>query len=160
MGSLLDVSAGDEIEAKIRSIVRSEKIEINSLKTQKKGSAVTANLEIKLPKNLTVDQASKTSDKLKAKLIENIATLQYVAIQIASHEVETAYYEPGFGRSYTWQRRGRFKKESTDPEGQGPGGFCVCEKCGYKAKHEKGIPCSQLKCPTCKTELIRQEGNK
>ena len=54
--SLLDVSAGEEIEEKIKTIAKMQNIEIDSLKTQKKGSAVTANLEIKLPNNLSVDK--------------------------------------------------------------------------------------------------------
>jgi len=53
---LLDVSAGEEIEEKIKTIAKMQNIEIDSLKTQKKGSAVTANLEIKLPNNLSVDK--------------------------------------------------------------------------------------------------------
>jgi divalent metal cation (Fe/Co/Zn/Cd) transporter len=57
--SLLDVSAGEEIENKIKEIIQRENIEVSSLKTQKKGSVVTANLEIKLPSNLSVKEAEK-----------------------------------------------------------------------------------------------------
>jgi hypothetical protein len=40
--------------------------------------------------------------------------------------------------------------------GGGPGGMCVCLKCGYKTPHERGVPCSSLKCPNCKTNLQRK----
>ncbi|GAI15250.1 unnamed protein product, partial [marine sediment metagenome] len=90
--SLLDVSAGEETEEKIKSIARAQDIEIDSLKTQKKGSAVTANLEIKLPSNLNVEEATKISNSLREKLIKAIEDLQYVAIQIRSHEIETGFY--------------------------------------------------------------------
>ena len=154
--SLLDISASPETEEKIKSIVSMQNIEIDSLKTQKKGSAVTANLEIKLPSSLTVEEAVKTSEDLKGKLIKEVERLSYVAIQIKSHEVSTGYYKPAFGRSFGWQRRGKFKEEIKESKGGGPGGYCVCPKCGYKFIHERGTPCSKFECPKCKSNLIRE----
>jgi len=156
MDSLLDVSAGDEIEEKIKSIAQVQNIEMSCLKTQKKGSATTANLEIKLPSNLNVEQATKISNDLRKKLIKEIETLQYVAIQIMSHEIETGFYKPDFGKSFGWQRRGRFAQETEKAEGKGPEGDCVCPKCNYKKPHERGIPCSKLKCPNCNINLERK----
>ena len=154
--SLLDVSAGPKIEEKIKSIVKAQNIEISSLKTQKKGSAITANLEIELPSNLSVEEATKTSDNLREKLMKEIENLSYVAIQIKSHEVETGFYKPAFGRGFGWQRKGRFRGEIETAKGGGPGGYCVCPKCGYKIPHQRGIPCSQLLCPKCKINLVRE----
>ena len=154
--SLLDVSAGEEIEEKIKTIAKTQNIEITSLKTQKKGSAVTANLEIKLPRNLNVEEATKISNSLREKLIKGIESLQYVAIQITSHEVETGFYKPAFGRGFGWQRRGRFRGEIETAKGGGPGGYCICPKCGYKITHERGVPCSTLECPKCKINLVRE----
>lgn len=37
----------------------------------------------------------------------------------------------------------------------GPGGFCVCPGCGLIERHERGIPCSQVMCPSCKTPMTR-----
>jgi cation diffusion facilitator family transporter len=154
--SLLDVSAGEEIESEIKSIAKTQNVEISSLKTQKKGSAVTANLEINLPSSLSVEEATKISNNLREKLIQAIERLQYVAIQIVSHEIETGFFKPAFGRGFGWQRRGRFKSEIPEAIGQGPGGYCVCPDCGYKTSHQRGIPCSDLKCPTCGTNLKRE----
>ncbi len=154
--SLLDVSAGEEIEEEIRTIAKNQNIEITSLKTQKKGSAVTANLEIQLPSNLNVEEATKVSKSLREELINAIESLQYVTIQITSHEVETGFYKPAFGRSFGWQRRSRFKGEVKEATGGGPGGYCVCSKCGYKIPHERGVPCSTLECPNCKINLVRK----
>jgi len=154
--SLLDVSAGEEIEEKIKTIAKTQNIEISSLKTQKKGSVITANLEIKLPSNLSVEEATKTSDNLREKLMEEIENLSYVAIQIKSHEVETGFYKPAFGRGFGWQRRGRFRGKVEEAGGRGPGGFCVCPKCGYRVEHQSGVPCSTLTCPNCKI-LLRRE---
>jgi len=154
--SLLDVSAGEEIEKKIKSIIKTKNIEISSLKTQKKGSALTANLEIKLSSNLSVEEATKISNNLREKLINEIESLQYVVIQIKSHEVETGFYKPVFGKEFGWQKRGRFKDEIEEAAGKGPSGYCVCSKCGYKISHQRGIPCSDLECPKCHIKLIRE----
>lgn len=155
-GSLLDVSAGEEIEKTIKEIAKKENIEIISLKTQKKGSAATANMEIVLPSNLKVEEATKISEKLREKLIKGIESLQYVVIQITSHEVESSFYKPAFGKSFGWQRRGKFKENIEEAIGKGPDGKCVCPKCGYSVSHERGVPCGTLKCPRCNVNLERK----
>ena len=154
--SLLDVSAPPEIEEKIKEVAKNQGIEVESLKTQKKGSAITANLEINLPKDLSVEEATKISETLRKKLIAEIENLTYVAIQIKSHEVETGFYKPLWGRGFGWQRRGRFRGKVSEAKGMGPGGFCVCPKCKYKTTHQAGIPCSTLFCPHCKIPLKRE----
>lgn len=155
-GSLLDVSAGDEIENTIKEIAKNENVEIISLKTQKKGSASTANLEINLPSNLKVEEASIISNNLRDKLINSIESLQYVVIQISSHEIESSFYKPSFGKSFGWQRKGRFKEKIEKAIGKGPDGKCICPKCGYNIPHKRGIPCSTLKCPKCNLNLERK----
>ena len=154
--SLLDVSAGEEIENEIKKIAEKEGVEISDLKTQKRGSIITANLEIKLPKDLTVDEATRISNKLRDKLIRNMSNLKYVSIQIKSHKVSTGFYKSWFGRGFGWQRRGRMKETIKEAKGLGPGGYCICPKCEYKIKHERGIPCSTLRCPKCNVRLIRK----
>lgn len=37
----------------------------------------------------------------------------------------------------------------------GPGGQCVCPKCGTKAAHQVGVPCYQQKCPKCGSRMTR-----
>ncbi|MGO9313099.1 MAG: NifB/NifX family molybdenum-iron cluster-binding protein [Syntrophobacteraceae bacterium] len=37
----------------------------------------------------------------------------------------------------------------------GPGGFCVCPKCGAKKQHGRAIPCSQVLCPACQSSMTR-----
>ena len=154
--SLLDVSAGSEIEGNIKSIAEKENIKIDSLKTQRKGSIITANLEITLPSNLKVNEATKLSEDLRKKLVEKIENLTYIAIQIKSHQVETGFYKPSLGHSFGWQRKGRFKNEIKKASGKGPDGFCICPKCDYKVTHKSGIPCSTLKCPNCLISLERK----
>ena len=37
----------------------------------------------------------------------------------------------------------------------GPGGQCVCPKCGHKESHERGHPCLEIKCPECGSYMTR-----
>jgi cation diffusion facilitator family transporter len=144
--SLLDVSAGPDIEEKIKSIVKERGIEMDSLKTQKKGSAISTNLEIKLPSNLKIEEATIFSESLREELMK----------EIKSHEIETRFYRPAFGKGFGWQRREKFNKIFEETEGKGPGGWCVCPKCGNKYPHRKGVPCSELQCPKCEINLERK----
>ena len=38
----------------------------------------------------------------------------------------------------------------------GRGGFCICPQCGSRQQHERGIPCSQLRCPACQGAMTRE----
>jgi len=158
--SLLDVSAGEKIDNRIKQIIEKQNITVSEIKTQKKGSAITANIEIKLPEKLTVNEASTISEKLKRKLIDSIEPLEYIAIQIKSHKVTDSFFKSksdfGIGKAIGWKRKQRFKDEIKSAKGAGPEGYCICPKCGYKQKHIRGAPCSTIKCPKCKTNLTRK----
>ncbi len=41
--------------------------------------------------------------------------------------------------------------------GLGPGGNCVCPKCGTVAQHKRGAPCTQQKCPKCGSNMTREQ---
>ena len=153
--SLLDVSAGKEIETKIIEVIKENEIELSELKTQKKGSALTANIEIKLPSKLSVDEATKKSDKLRDNLIDKISSLVYVSIQIKSSDISSGFYKPKFGHGFGWNKKGRFTGEIKKAKGLGPGGACKCPKCGYEQKHIRGQPCTKTKCPKCNVKMIR-----
>ncbi len=161
--SLLDASAGEEIENKIKNIVENHGIDIGEIKTQKKGSAITANLEITLPKDTKIDEATKISENLKKELIESLESLEYVVIQIKAHELTSMSFEPrgidskiSFTRGLRWQKKGKFEGKLKEAEGKGPEGYCVCHNCKYKQKHEKGTPCSKIKCPKCGKTMRRE----
>ncbi len=155
--SLLDASAGKEIENDIRAIAARKNVEIESLKTQKKGAALTADLKIILPVAMAVAEASKISDDLRQNLMKEIASLAYVSIEIKSHQVESGFYKPQFGKGFGWQRQGKFKTDDSE-QGRGPGGECACKKCGYRAAHQSGVPCATIKCPQCDLFLERENG--
>ena len=161
--SLLDVSAGDKIEKEIKNISQLEKIRISNLKTQKRGSAVTANIEILLSDELPVKEAYAISENLRKKLLNKIESLTYVIIAVKNYNVTSSSYRPiktisklGFGSGFSWQGKGKFKDKIKEAAGQGPNGKCVCPKCGYAQEHQRGIPCSTIKCSYCNSNLERR----
>ncbi len=152
--SLLDASAGEEVENEIRSVVKNMGIELSELKTQKKGSVVTANLKITLPSNIPVEEASKISETLRDRLIDEVGNLEYVSIQIESHDMSTSYFSPrgtfAVARGFGWENR--VKGGAANPPKN-----CVCPNCGYVVEHQRGVPCSTLKCPKCGAEMVREK---
>jgi len=59
----------------------------------------------------------------------------------------------GRGRGGGGMGRGRGRKGGL---AAGPGGSCVCPKCGYITPHTLGSPCYQQVCPRCGTPMTRQ----
>ncbi len=58
----------------------------------------------------------------------------------------------GNGLGKSGQGRGR-----NNGGGFGAGGFCVCAKCGTKVPHERGVKCTEVKCPNCGHVMVREE---
>jgi cation diffusion facilitator family transporter len=158
LDSLLDSSAGDEVEDIIRSVATEAHVPIATLRTQRKGSAITANLEIDLPSGLTVDEAVRISDNLREKSMQAVPGLVYVALQIRSHDAVVDFYKPVIGRGFGWHAERKTQRTASDSSDRGPGGFCVCPECGYSVTHEKGVSCSALSCPRCGAKLQRRQG--
>ena len=50
-------------------------------------------------------------------------------------------------------RRGRGRYPMGNKPGSGPGGYCVCPKCGYKTKHTVAEPCYTKTCPKCGAKM-------
>ncbi len=52
---------------------------------------------------------------------------------------------------------GRGPGRGGGPFAAGPGGECVCTKCGHRQPHAVGTPCNQEKCPKCGTHMARTQ---
>ncbi|EOD00836.1 DUF362 domain-containing protein [Caldisalinibacter kiritimatiensis] len=59
-------------------------------------------------------------------------------------------YGRGMGRGNGRNRRN---------QGLGIQGTCYCSNCGYETSHQRGIPCYEMKCPSCGNPLTRKELN-
>ncbi len=78
-------------------------------------------------------------------------------------EILQAYREQKLDQPRYWlpgcRGQRRYKAGATCNEkgtiAGGPGGFCVCPKCGAKREHERGIPCSQVRCLSCNSSMTR-----
>ncbi len=40
--------------------------------------------------------------------------------------------------------------------GMGGSGNCICLGCGFKARHQSGSPCREMKCPQCGKAMVRE----
>jgi cation diffusion facilitator family transporter len=95
--SLLDVS-NKEVEQKIKKICEAHNIEIADLKTRKIGVFNSAELKIKLPPKLKVEEVQKITDILEERLLKNIPELQQIAISIEAYHMARTVVLPKFGR--------------------------------------------------------------
>lgn len=46
--------------------------------------------------------------------------------------------------------------EHKHEERLGPGGFCVCPKCGKRIPHKASVGCQEEKCPNCGAKMLRE----
>jgi len=37
----------------------------------------------------------------------------------------------------------------------GPGGRCVCPRCGFESPHRRGVHCQDERCPECGARMLR-----
>jgi len=66
---------------------------------------------------------------------------------------EKAELEQRFVEAAAAERLGR----KGGPYKAGPGGGCVCPKCGATASHDAGEPCTETKCPKCGAMMVRKD---
>ena len=61
----------------------------------------------------------------------------------------------GMGEAGIGRVAGRGRTGGGARIGAGPGGGCVCSACGVTVPHQAGLPCSEVKCPKCRTPMAR-----
>ena len=65
---------------------------------------------------------------------------------------------PGTGKGMGGRggRGGRPGRMGGNRPGAGPAGACICPNCGATIAHQAGVPCYQMSCPQCKTQMVRR----
>ncbi|MBN1893856.1 hypothetical protein JW906_05155 [bacterium] len=66
----------------------------------------------------------------------------------------TGPFGQGAGTGRGMGRRGTGFGKGQRP-GAGPGGQCVCPKCGARVAHQPGVPCTEMLCPQCGQAMTR-----
>ncbi len=60
-----------------------------------------------------------------------------------------------------YNKRGQTKRAGNGGKNKGgafgPGGFCLCAKCGTKVPHILNAKCTTQKCPECGHVMVREE---
>jgi predicted Fe-Mo cluster-binding NifX family protein len=110
-------SADKETEEKIKEYCKNQKIELESIKTRKSGSATFAEVRIKLPKNFSIEEVEKITNKMRDELTNQIKNLKSIVIEVSSHEIEKGIIDQGFGRRFRW--RGTIGEGIEYPEKEG-----------------------------------------
>ncbi len=95
--SLLDV-ADKETEKRIIKICEAHKMEISKLRTRKIGVFISADLKVKLPPKLKMDEVQKLTETLEERLLKNIPKLKEVTISVEAYEVQRRAVLPKFGK--------------------------------------------------------------
>jgi len=62
---------------------------------------------------------------------------------------------PGNGSGSGGQGKGGGRGRMGGPLSAGPDGECVCPQCGHREPHQRGVPCTERKCPSCGIAMIR-----
>lgn len=93
--SLLDV-ANKKLEEKIKRIAKAREIEISNLRTRQIGSYNSAEIKIKLPPKLKVEEIEKIINDFEERLKANIPELQYTTIAIESYDMEKTTIDTSF----------------------------------------------------------------
>lgn len=95
--ALLDVS-DEKIENKIKKIIKAHNIKIAELKTRKISAYNFAELLIKLPPKLKLEEVDEIISSLEERLLSNIPKLKHIVISVESYEVERDTLRPSFGK--------------------------------------------------------------
>ena len=110
--------------------------------------------QTKAGKKMKISQAtlSRLLNSARKKIADALISGKAIKIQGGNYEmVQPRGRGLGMGRGRGAGGRGRMG----GPASAGPGGDCVCPKCGYKKAHGLGVPCYQMTCPKCGTKMAR-----
>jgi len=109
--NLLDIS-NPEIEKKIKDICRKQEIDLLSIKTRRIGPENSAELKIGLNKEWKMYRVNEVVENLEKVLKEKVENLQFLTIEVASHQFKRGYIKTRSGQIKPFKEvsKVRFKK--------------------------------------------------
>jgi predicted DNA-binding protein (UPF0251 family) len=102
--------------------------------------------------NISQPTFNRVLNSARKKIAE--ALVNGKAIRIKGGDFKMAMPRQGMGRGLR-QGVGQGGRGRMGGFAAGPGGMCVCSKCGYKEPQTRGVPCVSKKCPKCGARLTR-----
>ena len=99
----------EKAEEIIKKHCQQEGIVITDLKSRKIGAVTSAEITIKLDARLKVEEAELISKTLQNKLVSKINRLEYVVVQIESHQLRAGFVRPRWGRGAGFVPEGKIE---------------------------------------------------
>ncbi|KPJ67654.1 MAG: hypothetical protein AMJ43_03150 [Coxiella sp. DG_40] len=143
-GGGVGIRAAELVASKGAKVVLTGNIGPNATQTLQ-----TANIDIVSGITGNVKEAIENYKKGGAK--GGVESKPAAAKQEATPQVSSMGRGLGAGRG-----RGGGRGMGRGGFGAGPGGFCVCPRCGEKVVHQPGIACRAMYCPKCNTRMVRE----
>lgn len=109
----------EQVEKEVKELVAQENMELADIRTRKIGSAIFAELSLKLDPKLKVEETDKMTKELQNKLLQKIDSLDRVIIQVESHDYTQGVIKPFWGRPIRWRKRWETARELDIKEKKG-----------------------------------------
>ncbi|MBD3361621.1 DUF134 domain-containing protein [Candidatus Woesearchaeota archaeon] len=115
--------------------------------------------QVNAAKKMSISQSTlhRTLLSARKKLADAIVNGNAIRIEGGRYKMVAKKRRAGAGPG-RGLRRGRGSGAGRGRMGgkaEGPGGACVCPKCGRRVAHQVGIPCYEKKCPVCNVRMAR-----
>jgi len=106
--------------------------------------------QIEAAKKMNISQPTfnRLLTSARKKLADALVNGKAIRIEGGTYKMVQQPIGPGMGRGFGRGRMG-------GGFAAGPGGICICPKCGHEQAHARGQPCYQMKCPKCGTPMTR-----
>jgi len=159
-----------KVKMKKGSVLEGERVDIKKPQPIEPGSEKKEKFQIKKPEEtettirIPVGPECEVTATITIDKGQGISALYCGKIKkIRTYQFDKRVKAWTMASAKAWVKEHKEKTEKALGEGMGVGGdrqgvggaeLCVCPKCGYEEKHERGEPCNKIKCPECGVPMI------